>query len=930
MQLTGDPSLPLYHWEKPELVMELPNISFNPAEVTTDQSTFDINIITRNWGKAVTDSFYVKIKRTLPSGIDSTYLIKRGKCYYADTLTYTLRNYGFNSGGLNNFEISADLDSNTIAEQSDEFINNKTVAALFVKSSDIIPVYPYKYAIYPYSTVTLRASTANPFATQRTYNFDISNVDLSKEPMDSASTYYFGSVTTSGGLVSWTPPLSLVDSSVYYWRVWDDSLQYDSVTYRMNQSSFQFIPGKRGWSQADFYQFKENEFKNIVQDSVHEEFDFVVNKKFLDVTNWGSPALPNEYNETGYTLNAQPADYNGCGVTPYVVVAVIDSVTLKPWNNCNNNFGQLNTFTSGDCSVENPVGTGNCRSRYENFFFFRYNQPSEMTAFQNMLNAIPNGNHVIVYSWFPAFYSNYPDFQNAMINIGFSDINLVFDTTPFIFYMQKGNINSETHSFGTTSNQRITLSTLLEGVWNKGSQVSNTIGPSTQWQSLHWLQTPKENIALRDSITLSIYGLNANTNNWDTLRYGIQVPVYDTTLSWIDANLYPYIKIEAYQQDDSLRTPPQMQRWQIYYQDVPEAALNANRSYVFYNNPLNEGDTVKIKIAVDNAGDLAMDSLNMLFYVYDSNGQRHNIKEYKTDSLRTNQFVEAFAVWDDTYGSAGINSLWVEANPFGNAHQLEQYHFNNIAEVKFNVMRDDVNPILDVTFDGVHILDGDIVSGKPNINIQLHDENKFLALNDTSNFRVYLKTPGSNTNQLLSFSQLQYGTTMRFTPAVLPKNSCRIEFNPELLADGRYQLEVEATDKSRNESGKFNYKITFEVVNKSTITEVLNYPNPFSTSTKFVFTLTGNTVPDYFKIQILTVAGRVVKEITQTELGEIHIGRNITDYAWDGKDQFGDQLANGVYLYRVISKINGESIEKRETEADKFFNDGWGKMYLMR
>ena len=42
-----------------------------------------------------------------------------------------------------------------------------------------------------------------------------------------------------------------------------------------------------------------------------------------------------------------------------------------------------------------------------------------------------------------------------------------------------------------------------------------------------------------------------------------------------------------------------------------------------------------------------------------------------------------------------------------------------------------------------------------------------------------------------------------------------------------------------------------------------NYPNPFSTSTKFVFTLTGSEIPDVFTIQIMTISGKVVREITK-------------------------------------------------------------------
>ena len=111
---------------------------------------------------------------------------------------------------------------------------------------------------------------------------------------------------------------------------------------------------------------------------------------------------------------------------------------------------------------------------------------------------------------------------------------------------------------------------------------------------------------------------------------------------------------------------------------------------------------------------------------------------------------------------------------------------------------------------------------------------------------------------------------------------------------------------------------------------MMNYPNPFSTSTRFVFTVTGSEVPDDVIIQIMTVSGRVVREITEDQLGRIYIGRNVTEYAWDGRDEFGDQLANGVYLYTVKARINGENIEHRESGADKYFKKNFGKMYLMR
>jgi flagellar hook assembly protein FlgD len=117
------------------------------------------------------------------------------------------------------------------------------------------------------------------------------------------------------------------------------------------------------------------------------------------------------------------------------------------------------------------------------------------------------------------------------------------------------------------------------------------------------------------------------------------------------------------------------------------------------------------------------------------------------------------------------------------------------------------------------------------------------------------------------------------------------------------------------------------------ISNMLNYPNPFTTSTAFVFTITGSEVPQEFKIQVLTVTGKVVREITRQELGPVHIGRNITEFKWDGTDQFGQKLGNGVYLYRVVTSMNGKALDKYKSESDnteKYFNKGYGKMYLMR
>jgi hypothetical protein len=222
------------------------------------------------------------------------------------------------------------------------------------------------------------------------------------------------------------------------------------------------------------------------------------------------------------------------------------------------------------------------------------------------------------------------------------------------------------------------------------------------------------------------------------------------------------------------------------------------------------------------------------------------------------------------------------------------------------------------------------VSARPLIRILLKDENKHNLINDTSLIQLSMNSETDPTFVTIPFD----GTICKFIPAESNgKNEAYIEYRPT-LADNTYTIQVAAKDKAGNTVGATNkkYEIGFVVFNKPTITNVLNYPNPFSTATQFVFTMTGSEIPSQFKIQIISVTGKVVKEITKSELGNLHIGRNITDYRWDGRDQYGQLLGNGVYLYRVITNNSqGEDIELNKNNAvDKFFKNGYGKLYIMR
>jgi hypothetical protein len=278
-----------------------------------------------------------------------------------------------------------------------------------------------------------------------------------------------------------------------------------------------------------------------------------------------------------------------------------------------------------------------------------------------------------------------------------------------------------------------------------------------------------------------------------------------------------------------------------------------------------------------------------------------------------------------TAGLKGTYTLRLSVNPLLNNPIVrpEQYYFNNTLDVPFTYDTN-LHPVLDVVFDGRHIMAGDIVSPSPEISITLKDEDQYTFIQDPSHMEVFLQLPGSTEFVPVDLN----GGNIQFTPATKDKDF-RLVFKPENLADGVYSLRVQGKDAGNNNSGFEPYTIPFEVVNESSVTHFYPYPNPFSSKTRFVFTLTGSTIPEKMKIQIMTVTGKVVREIMKEELGPIKIGNNISEFAWDGSDEFGDKLANGVYLYRVVM-TGTDDFKHRNTAGDKAFKKDYGKIYILR
>ncbi len=921
LTLEGDPYIRLNAFALPDYEIHNSSISFNTASYP---DSIGININIRNLGKVIKDTFIVKVERTFPTGNTIAFTKQVKAPFNASVLSFFIPKDFENGIGLNHFSVNIDF-FNTINELLETNNSTNGTVDLFIPGGDVIPVYPYKYAIIPNtSQITLKATTADPFAPAANYKIQLDTNDTFQSPINSTI------VNSIGGVIEWTVNLTEGDSTVYFWRITKDSVTTnDRINWR--ESSFEVYRDKHGWGQSHFHQFKNDAYQFVKFKRAQRRFDFENDIKSLECNDGFLPYVA--FDAINYKVNNSLEDYYSCSPGGWSF-AVFDSISARPmeqyittaglgsYNNCicnpNYTFKVVSFGSSNFCGVATP------------------NWQDDMRIF---LAGIPPNQKILAWSQQNHASQSYsPALRAEFEKFGASAMSFIKDTVPYIIYGTKHTSiapGTAHEVFGANNRSAIKLQDTLKTRWNNGYIASELIGPSAQWNSLHWSQKPLE-LPNSDSILIQVIGIKANGTRDTLARFTRDsTDIYDLA-HYVNAATYPYMQLVARMSDTLYLTPPQLKKWQVYYDEAPECAINPKKGYTINKTDLQEGESLIVTLPIENIGPLPFtDSLVVTYWIEDKSRVLH----YLPQKLKRNLFNPGQVIMDTinfkSYNDldsnhidyTGANYLWVDVNPPANSkYQREQYHFNNVVRIPFNVISDKINPLLDVTFDGTHILNGDIVSAKPYVLVTLKDENKFLALNDTNDYKLYIRYPNQSVDKRLYYSH----SGLQFTPAQLPNNACKIEWRPELMEDGKYKLIVQTADRTKNVSGATDYNIQFEVVNKETVTEVLNYPNPFSTSTKFVFTLTGSETPDVFIIQIMTITGKVVREITKNELGNLHIGRNITSYAWDGRDEFGDKLANGVYLYRVITRHNGQAMEKRETEADSFFKKGIGKLVIMR
>jgi hypothetical protein len=195
-------------------------------------------------------------------------------------------------------------------------------------------------------------------------------------------------------------------------------------------------------------------------------------------------------------------------------------------------------------------------------------------------------------------------------------------------------------------------------------------------------------------------------------------------------------------------------------------------------------------------------------------------------------------------------------------------------------------PFIEIQCDDQPLTAGSYVSDRPNLGILIQDPSGVDIRPES--FTV-----------LIDEAALPPDATV-FPDSVENPALIRLSLRPS-LAKGEHSLYIRASDVHGNTLQ--TEPIRFQVSDRFDIQFLGNHPNPFKRETVFVYVLT--EYADRLSIKLYTVSGRLIRTLDDPTLAT----PDYHELEWDGRDDAGEEVANGVYFYRILAVKDQERRE---------------------
>ncbi len=406
---------------------------------------------------------------------------------------------------------------------------------------------------------------------------------------------------------------------------------------------------------------------------------------------------------------------------------------------------------------------------------------------------------------------------------------------------------------------------------SEGSFLTSEIGRTTKWDKLVVSQETPSNSA----ITYTPIGIKANGVSDTLIELSFQDSV--ANLSHINSEIYPSIKILANFKISDDKQSPVLKFLGADYDDVAELAINYQVVSV-EKDSITQGEKNKLTFFIYNVGETKADSVTVKVELHKPDNSSLTLTEFVTaiDSSSKEKFEYDFEILN----SFGFGDMAYSITIDEDKKIIEFFEDNNFFQIPFYVKKDTSTGINDsqiskVTFDEVEIMDwkggSDFVSNNPTIVFKLSDKaNQANAEITLDNVSIIESVDYDSSNKTYSFK-------------------------PE-LGDGTHHIYFSIPLNGISDE-KIDTLIDFTVSNELQAKNIYNYPNPATDETYFTFRL--SIIPETLDIKIYTVAGRMIKTL---EFQNYDLRTGINKKHWDLRDQDDDEIANGVYLYKIILK----------------------------
>ena len=826
--LLGDPIIKFATPEKPNFVVKPDFIKILESVLTENDDSANVELIVTNLGRADVDSLNILLTGIYSDSTLYSILYNLSAPLFKDTMDFMIPIFGL----VGEHILRVEMDPTNLI---DEISKDDNIASInfLVSSTNLRPIEAEKFYTSSRSIITLLNPTI-----QSGENPD--KIEFAYAPNDSFvnQTVQLKNLDT---LITQISLNGLIPQQRYYWRTRLNSEQFEwGATYSFyNGMNYKWLLNK-SFKKSDIIENK------VMFDSLTSKWELVDQSNILKITSAG-------FND-GFFASIQ---YNLIEYVPNTffrgfATAIIDTVTLQPQ----------------DVQIFNYWAGG---------------QQEELIGYLNSLSlgtvlAFAAADEVSVY-----FSGTVGDSLRQIIKSFGSELvdSIGWRDSWCMIGIKGSQIGSVQEDFSKSSTGTATIDTSKELLATNGFIQLPKISNSVKWQSVF----KSDSLAVGSSLDYYVRGIKSD-NTVDTL--GMVTFAGDSAdLSFIDANVYPQIDFFVNFTANSSFESPKFKSLGVNF--VPPPELGTNYQVVTSTaDTVTIGEDVGLNFYVYNVGESTADSFNVKVEIINDDNSRNTIFEQIVDSLSSEQ-RKFFEINYNTSSGTGAKTFLIYID--SDKQITELYEDNNFYTVPFFIKQETTSPTLKISFDGNDILDGDYISPKPEIKIEMSDES-LIPITDTSAVTIFLNDEpvyyaNNQTTLSIEFSEENPKAVVTYTP----------EFE-----DGEYFLKVFGQNSLGNIVDSSGLEKHFLVSNEAKLLYVYNYPNPTSGETHFTFKLT--QIPDEMRIKIYTIAGRLIKDI---KIPATDLTYDFNKIYWDGRDEDGDIIANGVYLYKVILTVGDKT-----------------------